>query len=195
MIDGRDNGVVAAIYDVHKPITIVLDQRQVALRKGAFWREQAHRHRKLQQGNDESREQRSEQPTRAGHYIIIAARSPFVRESPPVGRTRPAVRRASFCSRDSTVSGKRQRDRECNETTTVSGSFGRGNLGSHCFQNVYAGVNRSFTADARLLFARATLPADYFLPPWQFLSPNFPSLDYYEPEMTRTISPFGGWAS
>ena len=80
MIDGWHNGLVSAIDYVHKPITIVLDQRGVPLGKGTFRRKEAHRHHELQQGNDESREQRPQQPKRAGHYMIIAARGLFVRE-------------------------------------------------------------------------------------------------------------------
>src|SRR5947208_12240937 len=82
-------------------MAIVLDQRGVPLRKRPFWRKQANRHRKLQQCNDQSREQRLKQPRRAGHYIIIAARGQFVRESLPVGWTR--LLRALPTSRDPTA--------------------------------------------------------------------------------------------
>ncbi len=73
------------------------------------------------------------------------------------------------------VGGNRQVDGDCSEPARARESSWRSNFGSHCFQNVYAGVNRSLTADARRLFARAALPADYCLPPWRLLSPNFPA--------------------
>src|SRR2546430_7049215 len=90
-------------------MAIVLDQRGVPLRKRPFWRKQANRHRKLQQCNDQSREQRLKQPRRAGHYIIIAARGQFVRESLPVGWTRSV---ASFTNRQGATGGKTPRNRK-----------------------------------------------------------------------------------
>src|SRR5947208_8770552 len=111
-------------------MTIVLDQGGVPLRKGPFWRKEANRHRKLQQCNDQSREQRLKQPRRAGHYIIIAARGQFVRESLPVGWTRSA---ASFTSRQGATGGKRHRNGEHGKTARACGIFGRSNLGSHRF--------------------------------------------------------------
>src|SRR5207249_10791655 len=111
-------------------MAIVLDQRGVPLRKRPFWRKQANRRRKLQQCNDQSREQRLKQPRRAGHYIIIAARGKFVRESLPLGRTRSV---ASVTSRQSATGGKRHRNGKHGKTERACGTLERRNLGSHRF--------------------------------------------------------------
>jgi hypothetical protein len=175
-------------------MAIVLDQRGVALRKGPFWRKEANRHRKLQQRNGQSREQRLKQPRRAGHYIIIAARGQFVRESLPVGRTRPV---ASFCSRERATGGKRHGDGEHGETARACGIFDRSNLGSHRFQSGYGDLSsRGLTASASRLFARATLPL-CSLPRLATVATLFHSgqRNHYGAEITSTISPFGERAS
>src|SRR5256886_17393350 len=101
-------------------MAIVLDQRGVPLRKRPFWRKQANRHRKLQQCNDQSREQRLKQPRRAGHYIIIAARGQFVRESLPVGWTRSV---ASFTNRQGATGGENPKKGEDGKTGRAGGGF------------------------------------------------------------------------
>ena len=57
MIDGRDNGLVSAIDNVHEPIAVVLNQRRVALGNRLFWSKQSHRHYNLQKRDRASRDQ------------------------------------------------------------------------------------------------------------------------------------------
>src|SRR5256885_14531896 len=111
-------------------MAVVLNQRGVPLRKGPFWRKEANRHRKLQQCNDQSREQRLKQPRRAGHYIIIAARGQFVRESLPVGWTRSV---ASFTNRQGATGGEHHRKGEHGKNARGGGVFDRSKLGAPRF--------------------------------------------------------------
>src|SRR5204863_9406913 len=119
-------------------MAIVLDQRGVPLRKRPFWRKQANRHCKLQECNDQSREQRLKQPRRAGHYIIIAERGHFVRESLPEEWTRSV---ATFSNRQTATGRKRYRNRERGKTARACGIFDRSNLVSHRFQSGHADLS------------------------------------------------------
>src|SRR6476469_9690550 len=57
VIDRRNNGLVSAIDNVHEPIAVVLNQRQVALGDRLFRSKQSHRHYHLQKRDGASSEQ------------------------------------------------------------------------------------------------------------------------------------------